>query len=158
MLALCLVVVAAAAAFTPVPVLDVREAQGGRRVWCAAATAYPLAPLSVRYESRNSIWGARADEEWVVEDGGITIRQVRSAPAVLEYYGIADYAVHDDGTATGTPVVTRYASVRIESSPRGDQHLAAADAVLDVSQNFAEGTILIAAAAWRPRVGACRLP
>lgn len=156
-MALCLTVLAAIVAFMPVPVLDVRNAQSDQSVWCAAAAAFPLAPLMVRYESRNSIWGAQAVETWAVADG-ITIRQVRSAPIVLEYYGIGDYQVQPDGTATGTPRVAHYASVRLEASPRGEQRLAAADAALDISRQFAEGTILIAAADWRPRAAACRLP
>lgn len=156
LLALCLFVLAGIAALMPVPVLDVRVAQSGQPVWCAAAAAYPLAPLTVRYESRNSIWDVQAVETWAVE-GGITIRQVRSVPIVLEYYGISEYQMQADGTATGAPVVARYPSVRIEASPRGAQRLTTDDATLDISRQFAEGAILVAEAAWRPRAAACRL-
>lgn len=146
------IVGAAALAISPATVLAVVEEESGSRVWCAAPP--PWGTWTVRYLSRNSIYGVLAEESWRPDAAGITIERVHSTPGVLEYYGIADYRVLPDGTAEGTPLVARYAEMRLKASPRGEQRVIAGSEQLNISARFAEGSVLVVG----PRQGALLAP
>lgn len=155
-LCLFLLLAAVALALSPTGEFIVVEEETQRRVWCVVKPLW--GEWTVRYLSRNSIYGALAEETWTVDATGVTIARVRSTPIVLEYYGIADYRRLADGTAEGAPVVSRYEVLRLKASPRGEQRLLAGSDELTISTQFAEGVVLIVQPRSASRFMPCATP
>jgi len=118
----------------PTDVIEVRD-ESGARIFCGSG--------GIRYLSRNSIYGVTVSEVWAIDSGVITIARVTSTPIVLDYYGIESYRVDADGTATGTPKDLHYNEVRMKVTSRGEQLLVIGNWRLEISRNFAEGSVLI---------------
>jgi hypothetical protein len=132
----------------PIDVIEVRD-ESGARIFCGSG--------DVRYLSRNSIYGVTVSEVWAIDSGVITIARVTSTPIVLDYYGIESYRVDADGTATGTPKDLHYNEVRMKVTPRGEQKLEVGRWTLEMSRNFAEGSVLIIKPRRMIRIIACVL-
>ena len=129
-----------------IDVIEVRD-ESGARIFCGSG--------GVRYISRNSIYGVTVSEVWAIDSGVITIARVTSTPIVLDYYGIETYQVNPDGTASGTPKNLRYNEVRMKVVARGEQRLEIGDWRLEISRNFAEGSVMIIKPRRIPRVLGC---
>jgi hypothetical protein len=149
-------------ALSPISVLEVRDAETNIVVLCEPiryplfAISHPPAAIS-HYVSRNSIYGVLVTETWSLEPDRIHVAQVQSAPIVLDYYGIKNYRVHD-GLAEGAPVAQAYEQVRLKVSPRGEQRLIVRQPrgrEWALSQQFAEGTVLVVKVRRVARIGEC---
>lgn len=139
-------------ALSPTSVLNIRAEETGARVFCSAVSVGD----EIVYRSINSIYQAPVDEYWrVQEDNSLAAIKVISAPAVMEYYGIADYVRENESLYRGVPREVRYHEIRMKVGPRGKQRLVVRGREISLYEMAPEATTLIINVEDQPRIIAC---
>ena len=105
----------------PTLTLQAFAPDGERLAWRACSDEV----TPVVYTSMNSIYRVPVREEWAVTREGVRVTRVVSAPRVLDYYGIEDYRLLDDGQAVGRPGYV-YPTIKMKLTELGDQRLSVA--------------------------------
>lgn len=135
-----LLLVLATAACSPSWILEIRTADRGDLVYCARLTNQD----EVVYTSINSIYIDPVEEYWRVQaDGRLRVVRVITSPAVMGYYGIADFAPLDGKRMQASPQGLVYPEVRMLVDARGQQQLTVLSNKVDMYRMVPEATVVI---------------
>ena len=139
-------------ALTSAPVLEVREAESGARLFCVAVASGD----EVLYLSINSIYNVPVQERWrVQDDGALAVVEVISTPAVIGYYSIEDFTFLGDGLAHAVPRELHLRDVRLKVGARGQQRLVVGNREVALYQLVPEASVVIVAVREVARLLSC---